>query len=126
METELIREYASRMEGIFADKAKKALLRCEASDYLRYLEDRRDFWGGVAQLPPDSDKWELVKRYMSLMSAPSTSKMPMRSLYKSLREKICKAQKEDLKELNWVCQHRKQSVSQASIQQLPLTGKAQI
>jgi hypothetical protein len=89
METELIREYASKMSGIFAMRARSAFTCSEADDYVRYLEHRRDFWGRVAQLPPDSDKWELVGRYMNLMST-SGSKMELRFLYKSLRENICK------------------------------------
>lgn len=113
METEFIREYASRMSGIFASRATNALSRCEADDYVRYLEDRRDFWGAIAQLPPDSEKWELVKRYINLMSA-SASKIELRSLYKSLRGKICKAQKEDVWELSLVSQYRSLHRSQST------------
>ena len=89
METELIREYALRMSGVFAMRARQALSSSEGDDYVRYLEHRRDFWGRVAQLPPDSDKWELVNRYMNLMSTSGFTR-ELRFLYKSLRENICK------------------------------------
>lgn len=88
METELIREYASKMSGIFAMRARNALSSFEANDYVRYLEDRRDFWRMVAQLPTDSDKWELVNKYINVMSTLG-SKMELRNLYQSLRKNIC-------------------------------------
>jgi hypothetical protein len=89
METELIREYASKMSRIFAKKAKDALSGSKDDDYVSYLEHKRDFWERVAQLPPDSDKWELVNKYINLMST-SGSKMELRTLYQSLQENLCK------------------------------------
>jgi hypothetical protein len=87
METEFIKEYASRMAWVFADRAFKAKSSSQADDYVKYVEDRRDFWERVAQLPPNSEHWEFVKRYMSLMSDPKASKMEVRSLYKFLRQR---------------------------------------
>ena len=89
MEPEFIREYASRMSVIFADRSLKAKNSRETDDYVKYLEDRRDFWEKIAQVPVDSDQWELVKEYISLMSNPKISKTQLRREYKFLQEKIC-------------------------------------
>lgn len=88
MEPEFIREYASRIAQVFADRVFNAKSRYEADHYVKYVEDRRDFWKRVAQLPPDSKPWELVKGYMSLMSDPKATKIQQRNLYKFLQDKV--------------------------------------
>jgi hypothetical protein len=50
MEPEFIKEYASRMSVIFADRSLKAKNSRETDDYVKYLEERRDFWEKIAQL----------------------------------------------------------------------------
>ncbi|HEY9652607.1 MAG TPA: hypothetical protein V6C95_18265 [Coleofasciculaceae cyanobacterium] len=87
MEVELIKEYASRMKQIFADKAMVAKSRGQAEDYLKLLEDRYRFWGKVAQLPSDSEYWDQVKRYFSLMSDPKVSQEQLRAFYRFLQNR---------------------------------------
>ena len=89
MEIKFIREYASRISEVFADRAFCAKNRRENEDYIKYLEDRRDLWEKIAHLSVNSEKWEIVKEYISLMSTPKVSKDELRRQYKFLQEKIC-------------------------------------
>ena len=88
MEIEFIRKYASRMSVVFASRAFNAKNRGEKGDYIKDLEARRNLWEKVARLPANSDKWETVKEYISLMSTPKTSQMELRRQYKFLQETI--------------------------------------
>lgn len=84
MEAELIRRYASRMALVYTDKISGAKWAGLSGDYLKNLEDRKDFWEKVAQLLPDSEHWELVIRYINL--DPKASKGRKRALYRFLHE----------------------------------------
>jgi hypothetical protein len=88
MEIKFIREYASRMSAVFASRALNAKNRGENGDYIKDLEARRDLWEKVAHLATNSDKWETVKEYITLMSTPKTPKMELRRQYKFLQETI--------------------------------------
>ncbi len=88
MEIKFIREYAARISEVFADRALYAKNRGENEDYIKYLEDRRDLWEKVVHLSVNSEKWEIVEDYISLMSTPKVSKNELRRQYKFLQEEI--------------------------------------
>jgi len=82
MEAELIRLYARRTI-VYAEKVSCAK-QTGHEGYLLELENRRDFWKQIAQLPPDSEHWENVARYINL--DPKTSKGRRKALYRFLQE----------------------------------------
>jgi hypothetical protein len=88
MKINFIKEYASRMTAVFATRAFNAKNRGKKEAYIKDLEARRDLWQKIAHLPANSDKWEIVQEYISLMSTPEITKMELRRQYKFLREKL--------------------------------------
>ncbi|HAA29176.1 MAG TPA: hypothetical protein DCE56_17600 [Cyanobacteria bacterium UBA8553] len=87
MDVELIKikEYASKMALMFADKASKGV---QTDCYIRHSIERQAFWRNIAQLPPDSEYWKHVKKYFRLMSDSQATQSEIRTLYHFLREKF--------------------------------------
>ena len=92
MERIFIREYAERMAMVFANRAVNAKKRGEKANYIQELETRKDLWEKVSHLPTDSDKWEIVKQYINLMSTPKATKTQLRGQYEILRQALGKTE----------------------------------
>ena len=94
------------MSAVFASRAINAKNRGEKENYIKDLESRRDFWKKVAHLPANSDKWEIIQEYITLMSTPQTTKMELRRQYKFLQETIGNTGLKNSQNIANSCRHK--------------------
>ncbi len=80
-----MRKYALKIAAIYA---LKVLQQIGDEKYFKYAVDRQEFWGKVAQLPPESLCWKLIQRYFELMFDPATPRNHSQAIYELIREKL--------------------------------------